>query len=202
MDLQMPKMNGFEATKHIRDNMNSHIPIIALTADVTTVDLKKCKAFGMNDYISKPIDENLLYAKIMSLLTKPNSIKEVTLPVSFSKCTDLTYLSERTNANPELMRDMIALYLDQTPPLISNMKQSLLNEDWDSLYAAVHKIIPSFYIMGIHKDYEDMGKKVQEYASTQQHLDELQELVLQLENVCFKACEELTLAYNRIKKTN
>jgi CheY-like chemotaxis protein len=45
MDLQMPEMNGFEA-EYIRTTMNSKIPIIALTADVTTVDLAKCKSVG------------------------------------------------------------------------------------------------------------------------------------------------------------
>ncbi len=71
MDMLMPEMNGVEATEYIRNKMNSKIPIIALTADVTTVDLAKCKAIGMNDYIAKPIDENLLYRKIVNLL-KPN----------------------------------------------------------------------------------------------------------------------------------
>lgn len=64
MDLQMPEMNGFEATSYIRDVLKSTIPIIALTADVTTADVAKCKAVGMNDYISKPIDEKLLLSKI------------------------------------------------------------------------------------------------------------------------------------------
>jgi CheY-like chemotaxis protein len=71
MDLQMPEMNGFEATEYIRTTMNSKIPIIALTADVTTVDLAKCKAVGMNDYIAKPVDERLLYSKIVGLVKKP-----------------------------------------------------------------------------------------------------------------------------------
>ncbi len=70
MDLQMPEMNGFEATEYIRNTMNSKIPIVALTADVTTVDLAKCKAVGMNDYIAKPIDEKLLYNKIIGLVKK------------------------------------------------------------------------------------------------------------------------------------
>ncbi len=70
MDLQMPEMNGFEATDYIRKTMKSKIPIIVLTADVTTVDVKKCKEFGMDDYISKPIDENLLYSKIVELVKK------------------------------------------------------------------------------------------------------------------------------------
>jgi len=68
MDLQMPEMNGVDATKYIRNTMNLKIPIIALTADVTTVDLAKCKAIGINDYIAKPIDEKLLYSKIMGLV--------------------------------------------------------------------------------------------------------------------------------------
>lgn len=70
MDLQMPVMNGFEATDYIRNTLNLKTPIIALTADVTTVDLVKCKAVGMNDYIAKPVDEKLLYSKIMGLVKK------------------------------------------------------------------------------------------------------------------------------------
>jgi len=68
MDLQMPIMNGFETTEYIRNKMNLQTPIIALTADVTTVDVEKCKSVGMNDYISKPLDEKLLYTKILDLI--------------------------------------------------------------------------------------------------------------------------------------
>jgi two-component system CheB/CheR fusion protein len=50
----MPEMNGFEATEYIRKTLKSQIPIIALTADVTTMDVSKCKEFGMDSYISKP----------------------------------------------------------------------------------------------------------------------------------------------------
>ena len=76
MDLLMPVMNGFEATEMIRKKMKSKIPIIALTADVTTVDLKKCKALGMNDYISKPINEKELLTKITKYLKKSTKKKE------------------------------------------------------------------------------------------------------------------------------
>ena len=68
MDLQMPEMTGFEATEYIRQTMKSQIPIIALTADVTTMDVSKCKEFEMDDYISKPINESLLYNKIVALV--------------------------------------------------------------------------------------------------------------------------------------
>jgi len=208
MDLQMPEMNGFEATEYIRNTMNSKIPIIALTADVTTVDLAKCKAVGMNDYIAKPVDERLLYSKIIGLVRKPalalhseNKENENIQPEK-AKCIDLAYLIRRTKSDPKLMMEMISLYLEQTPPLIRLMKQSFHDEDWSSLYAAVHKMIPSFSIMGISSDFENMAKKVQDYASTQQHADGMPDLVLQLENICGQACKELKIEFNRIKNDN
>ena len=94
MDLQMPEMNGFEATGYIRNQMKSNIPIIALTADVTTADLQKCTAVGMNDYISKPVDERLLYGKIVDLLKKP-----VSTPAERSPGVDLTFLKKQTKNN-------------------------------------------------------------------------------------------------------
>ena len=201
MDLHMPVMDGFETTEYIRNKMNSQIPIIALTADVTTADLKKCKGVGMNDYISKPLDERILYSKIVDLFKKSVPIQDTSLPADRSECVDLTYLTKRTKANPELMREMISLYLKQTPPLISQMKQGIYDKDWDSVYSAAHKMIPSFSIMGIRKDFEDTAKKIQEYSSTKKHLDEVQELVIKLENVCSKACEELEEKLKLIKRT-
>lgn len=208
MDLQMPEMNGFEATEYIRRTMNSQIPIIALTADVTTVDLAKCKAVGMNDYIAKPVDERVLYSKIMSLIKKPLLPLPGTAPVSANletkaaRCIDLAYLIGRTKSDPKLMMEMISLYLEQTPPLITVMKKSLYEKDWAALHSAVHKMIPSFSIMGINTDFESMAKKVQEYASTQQQAEGIQDMVLKLEDVCTRACIELTEEYNLIKNTN
>ena len=117
------------------------------------------------------------------------------------KCIDLDYLIHRTKSDPKLMMEMISLYLEQTPPLISAMKQSLKDKDWNLLHAAVHKMIPSFSIMGISTDFENMAKKVQEYASTQQQTDGIPDLVLQLENVCVQACKELEEEFNTIKNT-
>jgi CheY-like chemotaxis protein len=206
MDLQMPEMNGFEATEYIRKKINSKIPIVALTADVTTVDLAKCKAVGMNDYISKPVDERLLYSKIAGLVKKNIPVldqKEDDSDKSKKgRCINLEYLSRRTKSDPALMMQMIAIYLEQTPPLIREMKKSLLDKDWDSLYAAVHKMIPSFSIMGINPDFETMAKKVQEYAGKKNQTDEIPDLVLKLENVCTLACAELEEEYNIIKNKN
>jgi len=97
--------------------------------------------------------------------------------------------------------EMIALYLKQTPPLISQMKQGLHDKDWDSVYAASHKLIPSFSIMGINKDFEAIARKIQEYSNTRKHLNQVNKMVSEVENVCSKACEELEEELNVIKKS-
>ena len=206
MDLQMPEMNGFEATEYIRNKMNSKIPIIALTADVTTVDLAKCKAVGMNDYIAKPIDERVLYSKIVGLVKKPMPAKYLGQNENGNKeekklkYVDLSYLIKLTKSDPDLMMEMISIYLEQTPPLISAMRQGVENKDWKSVYAAVHKIIPSFSIMGITGEFENIAKTIQKCASEQQQTDGIPDLLLQLENACTHACQELEEELIRLKK--
>ena len=208
MDLHMPEMNGLEATEYIRKTMHSEIPIIALTADVTTVDVAKCKAAGMNDYISKPVDEKLLYNKIVGLIGTPVPVplddfkKQAAGPDAKIKCTDLAGLVRRTKSDRKLMMEMISLYMAQTPPLVSAMKQGFKDKDWASLRAAAHKMVPSFSIVGINQDFENMAKTVQEYAGAPQDADEIQHMVLQLEKICIQACNELEEEFKLIKNAN
>jgi CheY-like chemotaxis protein len=208
MDLQMPEMNGFEATEYIRNKMNFKTPIIALTADVTTSDLARCKAVGMNDYISKPVDERLLYSKIVGFLKKPSSLRggaSKTTENDGNKKTQLTnldYIMQRSKSNEKLMAEILSLYLTQTASLIVAMKNSLRNKNWDELQAIAHKMIPSFTIVGMSAAHENMARKIQEYASTQQQVELLPDLVLQLTDILAQACEELEEARHSIKSTN
>jgi CheY-like chemotaxis protein len=210
MDLQMPEMNGFEASDYIRNTMHLTIPIIALTADVTTVDLAKCKAVGMNDYIAKPVDERLLFRKIVGLVKKPIQttnleIESESIEIVDNKrirCIDLQYLNTRTKSNPDLMMEMISLYLEQTPPLILAMNKGWADKDWSTLHAAVHKMIPSFAIMGIHSDFEAMAKKVQDYAGALCQIELMQDMVIQLGKICNQSCDELKIEFYRIKDKN
>lgn len=80
------------------------------------------------------------------------------------------------------------------------MKHSFKTQDWSSLHSAVHKMIPSLSIMGIHNDYVDMAKKIQEYATTQEQTEGIQDLVMQLGTVCTQACIELEVEFDRMKR--
>jgi two-component system, sensor histidine kinase and response regulator len=67
MDMQMPEMDGYEATEKIRESerlTGGHLPIIAMTAEAMSGDAERCLATGMDDYISKPIDSKKLYAVV------------------------------------------------------------------------------------------------------------------------------------------
>ena len=206
MDLQMPEMNGFEATTYIRNVLKSNIPIIALTADVTTVDLAKCKAVGMNDYITKPVDEQLLYNKILTHVNKSplgTNINDATFEVKELKktnFTDLTYLHKITKSDSKIMMEMINLYLNQTPTLINEIKESMLNSDWNQMKASAHKIIPSFTIMGINKEFETVALKIQKFAENQASQDNIQELINTLDEACSEACVELLQFHTQLKQ--
>jgi CheY-like chemotaxis protein len=197
MDLQMPEMNGFEATEYIRKEMKLTIPIIALTADVTTADLAKCKAVGMDDYISKPVDERLLQSKLILFLTREafSNQKERT---EGETVTDLSYLIKRTKSDPLLMGEMISLFLGQTLGLLKEMKESSNSKDWKSLYSIVHKLIPSLSIVGIKQDYIALAQTLQENCRAEKNIPEIEKSVSSLTAILVKACEELEQQLNLI----
>jgi PAS domain S-box-containing protein len=197
MDLQMPEMNGFEATEFIRNELHLTIPIIALTADVTTVDLDKCTMVGMNDYISKPVDEKLLYAKIVAQVKKhaPEkrkiSMQDSIADIGKTHYTNMDYLHQITKSNAKLMAEMIEAYLEQTPPLTLALRKGFVNKDWALVASSAHKIIPSFAIMGINKDIEATAHAVQEAANSGNPGTEIQKMILQIVHTCNAACTEL-----------
>jgi PAS domain S-box-containing protein len=200
MDLQMPEMNGYEATEHIRNVMKLDIPIIALTADVTTADVEKCKAVGMNDYLAKPINDKLLYNKILKYIEKPAPKPGVvTITPAYEndkRLVNLDYLKQHTKGDPGMIREMINIYLQETPKLISAMKQSINNMDWETLAEKAHSIIPSFSIMGISTEFEEMAKKIKEHAQKKEKAATINNLFLKMESACNRAIQELNEELN------
>jgi YesN/AraC family two-component response regulator len=159
----------------------------------------------MNDYIAKPVDDKLLYSKIIAFVKKTMQLNVHTDLLNDEnikiKCTNMDFLKRHTKSNQALMTEMISLYLEQTPPLIKIMKQCLSTKDWNLLSATAHKLIPSFSIVGISADFENMARKVQEYAGTRQQTEKIHDLVTQLEDICNQACIELEEEINMVKNT-
>jgi HPt (histidine-containing phosphotransfer) domain-containing protein len=104
---------------------------------------------------------------------------------------DMSYLNKLTQSNPKLISDMIHAYLKQTPPLVQTMVKSYSEKDWHLLKATVHKMIPSFAIMGISSEFTELAKKVQQYADTMEQAPNMEELIVSLERVCLQSCNEL-----------
>jgi HPt (histidine-containing phosphotransfer) domain-containing protein len=100
------------------------------------------------------------------------------------KYTSLNYLRQHTKSDPDLMIDMINIYLEQTPALIGAMKSGLAQSDWQMLRAAAHKLVPSFRIMGIQGGYEIKAKRIEELAARQESIDIIGPLVADLEKIC------------------
>jgi PAS domain S-box-containing protein len=200
MDIQMPVMNGFQATDYIRNVLKLNLPIIALTADVTTVDLEKCKTFGMNDFVAKPVDDRKLFNKIISLLKKSKSSitasKIEEHPDSEYQYIDMTYLNMITKSNSKLKIEMINLYLKQTPLLINSLSKSYNEKNFDTLKASIHKLLPSFSIVGIDDKYLELAKKIENNINSSQ----LKNWIKKLENACNQAIEELKTELKNLKR--
>ncbi len=140
MDLQMPVMNGYETTEHIRKNLGLTVPIIALTATVLKGEHDKCIAMGMNDYLSKPFDFDDLYKRLSHLLgvqvVMDNSaiIKEENQVQLY----DLCLLKELDD--DEYLIDIISMFLDTTPQQISEMQTYMQASEWDKVALLAHKL--------------------------------------------------------------
>ncbi|MES2590717.1 MAG: response regulator [Bacteroidota bacterium] len=206
MDLQMPERNGFEVTDYIRNVQKSNVPVIALTADVTTVDVDKCREAGMNDYLSKPIDDKLLYnmiAKYTSQFVENESsekkkyVKEQNNEKQ--KLTNSEYLLGLANGNTEALIEIVNAYLEETPQLVNKMKQSIQNSDWDGIRIAAHSLIPCFSLMGIDSKYEAMSRTIEEYAHQKHNMKDIQKLTAEIDLVCKKACEEIKKEFVTVK---
>jgi CheY-like chemotaxis protein len=218
MDLQMPVMNGFEATEYIRTQLHSTVPIIALTADVTTVDVEKCKAVGMNDYISKPIDDKLLYSKIIKYLKSSGYNKPASEPGHVEPepqpmitCVNFDYLRRITKTDSR-MAEMIYLYLQEIPQLVQTMKKAIEENEWPALKLATHSIIPTFATMGINPEFEDNAKDLQALAAilianeangagSAETVAQVHVLFSKLEGVCELAARELEEKLQRLSQT-
>ncbi len=151
MDIQMPEMDGYEATQRIRDprsNVRNHrIPIIAMTANALSGDREICLNAGMDDYIAKPIIPQILIEKINTWASgnaKSNSASE---PPSAetdqgvdTALFNYAVVLERVMGDQELLKNILGIFIDEFPNQVSLMKQALAANDLARVKFRAHSI--------------------------------------------------------------
>jgi HPt (histidine-containing phosphotransfer) domain-containing protein len=117
-----------------------------------------------------------------------------------AKCTNLEFLRQLTKNNPDMIAEMINVYLEETPQLIDSMKQSLEAGNYEKVRGAAHSIIPSFSTMGMNEEYAAMTKQIQELAEKKEKPDEIRNLIGKIEMICNSAYDELRQELNILKE--
>ncbi len=163
MDMQMPVLDGLQATWMIRNKLKSDTPIIALTANAVKGELEKCFEVGMNDFLSKPYTQEALQAALIrSLRLQPPSIQPTIAektPIA-SDWIDLSLLVQNTNNNAQFMRKMIHLMISETEKRLEEIPRLLQLKDQESIRKIAHSMKPSIDHVA-HVNVRELVRKVE-----------------------------------------
>lgn len=146
MDVQMPIMDGIEATKIIREKRNLSIPIIGLSANALREEVNICKGAGMNDYLVKPYTEKQLLDVMLSNIQESGIVFP---PSKESFQLDLTVLRQYVGDNEEMLNQVIGGYLTHLPPQMERLEKAILEEDVLALRHELHQLKATMEIIGV-----------------------------------------------------
>lgn len=139
MDIQMPVMDGYEATEYIRTVLKLQTPIIAMTATALKGDQERSEQVGMNEFMLKPFDFNHLYKRLVKLLsTRKESITENTDNMNGEKLYDLSLLEGLDDKDSLL--DVLNLFMENTPNQIRELIALGNTDQYDEMYKLAHKL--------------------------------------------------------------
>jgi signal transduction histidine kinase/ActR/RegA family two-component response regulator len=162
MDVQMPVMDGLEATRLIRKFRNrarASVPVVAVTANTSRLAHKNLIREGMNDCLVKPFREEQLFRKILSNINKDN-LPSGTLPkrkfpqrktpgMKGKSLYDLSLLMRDDPGNDAFLRRMLSIFIETIPASVASMEEFYENGDWDMVSSLAHKIKPTLDGTGI-----------------------------------------------------
>jgi two-component system sensor histidine kinase/response regulator len=143
MDVQMPVMGGFEATRAIREREQStgdHVPIIAMTAHAMKGDRERCIEVGMDDYISKPIDSAKLLALVDQTGSASPSPDDAPEPPATPQPCDINAFIERVGGDAELAREMALLFIPDATRLLGAIREAVESGDAARLRHEAHAL--------------------------------------------------------------
>jgi len=107
-----------------------------------------------------------------------------------NKHIDLEYLKQIANGSDEFILQMITVFTEEIPGEVENLQNHLKNKDWNALRATAHKMKPSYSFMGV-KELEEMVHSVEEFSSSESHMEELPGLVSNIQSITNEVIAEL-----------
>ena len=157
MDLQMPVKDGYQTTDYIRNEMNSSIPIIAMTAHSLVGEQERCYKVGMNAYVPKPFKQSVLLKAIKTVMNPDNE-------AIHKRVVNLSFLDEMACGDPDFRRDMIDLFIEKIPAQTAQLEEAFHNDDHDTVKKLAHNMKSSLDIFML-EDLSNCAAVIEEEAS-------------------------------------
>jgi CheY-like chemotaxis protein/HPt (histidine-containing phosphotransfer) domain-containing protein len=155
-DVQMPEMDGLEATRIIRSRekgRGAHLPIIAMTAAAMKSDYDRCLESGMDAYVSKPFRAAELWQAIDRLLPSQNNVAEVAdadhPAAPSSSIIDWNVALGNVGGDTELLKELTGIFLDESPQWMQVIQDSYAANDMTHLRITVHKLKGALETLGV-----------------------------------------------------
>ncbi|MBN2870040.1 MAG: response regulator [Campylobacterales bacterium] len=162
MDVNMPVMDGIEATKRIRERQKGPIPIVALTANALEGDRERLIAAGMDEYISKPIDPREL--EVLLSRYRPQHAKgenETSLIREYEKAK--ASLKSELGLDQETVQRLFTLFVKSVGDELKILTEGIAEENYEQMYHSAHKISGAASGLMMH-EIQKYAKRVEEYA--------------------------------------
>jgi PAS domain S-box-containing protein len=162
MDVQMPEMDGLEATAAIRAReaeAGCHTPIVAMTAHALQGDRERCLAAGMDAYVSKPLRPQELFDVLESLLPAPaDGGSAPAAPEPMPAAFDMAAALERVDGDVDLMRELAGLFLGECARRMADIRRAIDRRDGSALHQAAHYLKGSVGNLGARQAFEAAGR--------------------------------------------
>jgi PAS domain S-box-containing protein len=183
MDMQMPEMDGMECTALIREKEASaggHIPIIALTAHAMKGDRERFLAAGMDGYISKPIRAQQLFETLEGLLQTPLGPAPEELEAGKTNVLDRHKVLERFEEDKSLLAELIGLFLQDYPKMLTMVREAVRNHDGPALERAAQTLKSSLGLFAAEAALEVARKT--EGIGRMQEFGNAEDVIVRLED--------------------
>ncbi len=152
MDVQMPIVDGLEATKYIREELKYTTPIIGLSANAMREEVEICRQAGMNDYLVKPCSERALVEVMKKWSSLEAIIVEETSSENDGSELDISMLKQYVGNDTNVLRDVVSGYLEHLPPQLDRLELALVGSDVLALRHELHQLKASMEIIGVRPE--------------------------------------------------